>query len=127
MLFTQKFEKEMFSDIDRTLYDFSSFHDNELPICQTIIDSSNWTLVTTRQIFTCKGGLTKLTKADNVLSWQWNDFKGYKNELYTIGQLELVNLRQIEIFIETGKASMVMIYTITSLVRQLSALSKTDK
>jgi hypothetical protein len=119
---TRMFETEAFPEIHNGTFKLSDVYENELPISQTIVDRNNWTLVTTRQIITCIDGLTQVTKANSVLSWDWNDFKGYDNKSFTIGQLQLGDQKKIEIFIETGKTSLVTIYAIMVLVRQVSTL-----
>jgi hypothetical protein len=132
--FTRHFETETFSDIDDR-YKLSDIHLNELPISQVVIDASNWTLITTRQIITCYNGVTKTMAATDVKGWHWNDFKGYRKTPYTVGRLEVEydrshkificpgeveDLRDLKIYIETGIASIVTIYaimTLTSLVK----------
>ena len=96
-------------------------NENELPISQTTVNKNNWTLITTRQIITSIDGIIKTAKAGTVNSWHWNDFKGYNKTDYTMGELQLDNQQKLEIFLETGKASLVMIYAIMALVEQVEA------
>jgi len=63
--FTRHFETETFSDIDDR-YKLSDIHLNRLPISQVVINASNWTLITTRQIITCYNGVTKTMAATDV-------------------------------------------------------------
>jgi hypothetical protein len=117
-LLTQLFEKETFPDIDNEQFKLLDLYDNELPITQTTIDHANWTLVTTRQIISCADNTIQIAKAAEVLSWHWNDFKGYDKAAYTVGQLQLAGQQQLGVFIETGRASMITIYAIRTVVGQ---------
>jgi hypothetical protein len=118
-LLTRVFEIETFPEICNDTFKLSDVHENELPISQTVVDKNTWTLITTRQIMSCLDGITKTTEAGKVNSWDWNDFKGYRKTTYTVGELLLDDQQKFEVFIETGKASMVAIYAIMTLVRQL--------
>src|ERR1700733_14172934 len=73
-LCTKIFETETFPEIYNDTFKLSDIHENERPISQTTIDKNNWTLVTTRQIISCVAGITKITGAESVLNWKWNDF-----------------------------------------------------
>ncbi|HEY2580577.1 MAG TPA: hypothetical protein VGI43_02145 [Mucilaginibacter sp.] len=65
---TKFFQTETFSEIYINNFKLSDTSENELPISQTIIDKTNWTLVTTRQIISCVDGITKIAKADNIVT-----------------------------------------------------------
>lgn len=117
--FTNFFEIEFLFDINQDILKTFNFTVTELPISQTFSDNKNWTLITTKQIISCIDNNTKSTYADKVVSWQWDDFKGYQNQKLTIGQLELGNGENIQVLIETGRASMVTIYSIMTLVGQV--------
>jgi hypothetical protein len=117
---TKIFETQVFSEIYNNTFTLSDVCEDELPISQTTIDQNNWTLITTRQIISCVAGITKITKAESVLKWEWNDFKGYSKTAFTIGQLQTFNDSNMDIFIETGRASMVTIYAIRTLIGQVA-------
>lgn len=116
---TDMFESETIDEIDNGVFDSLAFSENELPIARTHVYADSWTLVTTRQIITCKDGVTKACQADKVFRWEWNDFKGYNKLPFTVGQLKFGDDQTLDIFIETGRASMVMIHAIMVLVRQM--------
>lgn len=116
---TKFFETEFVFEIPKEILKTFNFIETELPILQTFIDINNWTLITTRQIISCLDKNTKSTYADKVVSWQWNGFKGYQKQNFTIGRLELENDETLQILIEPGSASMVTIYSIMTLVRQV--------
>ena len=74
------------NELSRNLLKQIVFSEGELPISQTFIDKSDWTLVTTRRIVSCFNG-----QVGNVLN----------------------------VHIEVEKASMIIIYSIMTLVGQL--------
>jgi hypothetical protein len=115
--FTRLFEN------DGVLHDaviLERLSDNELPISETFVDNNNWTLVTTRQIITCKQGVERSIRPTDVYSWTWDDFKGIRTTPYTLGTLRVNEQQNLEVFIETGRASIVIIYAIRTLVYQLA-------
>ncbi len=114
--FTCFFEKETLKEIDNEVLNFSPVSEHELPISRTLVDRNNWTFVTTRQIVSCVNGIVKAAPADKISIWDWGDFKGHNNVLFTVGTLQLDNDLPFEIFIETKRASMVTIYSIMTLV-----------
>ena len=112
---TKVFETELLGDIDETISSAFRHLENELPIAITHVDKTNWTLLTTRQIISNINGDVKQTLTENVIQRKWNDFKGYKDKSTTLGQLTLVDNTTLDIIIETGKASMIIIYGIMTL------------
>ena len=112
---TKVFETELMVDIDETISSSFRHFENELPIALTQIDKSNWTLLTTRQIISSVDDNLKQTLAQNVIQIKWGDFKGYKDKSTTLGQLTLDDNTTLDVIIETGKASMIIIYGITTL------------
>ncbi|MES2772940.1 MAG: hypothetical protein V4722_02060 [Bacteroidota bacterium] len=113
--FTTLFDGEHSGDLSNQI----TFSESELPISQTFIAKSNWTLVTTRRIVSCINGQVRETAASNVNSWNWGNFKGYKGEHTSIGEIKLDSGDVINIHIEAGRASMIIIYSIMTLVGQL--------
>jgi len=115
---TSFFEKELWHEFDNSISVFSNVVEDELPVSMVSIDKNNFTLVTTRQILTCQGGIIRSAKPYNIISWEWNDLKGYTDNPFTCGHLTFSDKQVFEVFIETGKASMVMIYAIRTLIGQ---------
>lgn len=113
---TRLFETETLNDPAAYLFKIVAADENELPIVQTVVDALNYTLITTRQITTCVKGVIKNTKAINVQSVYWGDFKGYFKTEHTVGHLVLEDNRKMEIFIETGRASMITIHCLRKLI-----------
>lgn len=115
-LFTRFFETDDFTSIDSSIQHRVTFDEKELPIAQTIINLDSWTLVTTRQIISCIDGIMNTISPDKVENWTYGDFKGYNNSPVTMGVLSSGDLKESQVFIETGRASMVNIHAIDVLV-----------
>lgn len=99
-----------------TLFD----RDQSMPsIDQTLITHLDWTLVTTRRIISCLDEDVRETAPAKVSSWFWGNFKGYKETKTTLGELRLENGSVLKVHIESGRASMIIIYSIMTLVGQL--------
>ncbi|NMH89018.1 hypothetical protein [Flavivirga algicola] len=96
-----------------------NFEDGEELICSTIINDSIWSVLTTRRIITLEG----VGKVEHYLSGlkrrDAGDFKGYSKQEYTKGFLHFDDDKIIPYFIETGKASMIMIYGVNTTTQQL--------
>jgi hypothetical protein len=112
---TKVFESQVLADIDNIISSAFRHLENELPIALIKVDNNNWTLLTTRQIISNINGEIKQALKEVVTHWKWNDFKDNKNQSTTLGQLTLNGNATIDILIETGKASMIMIYGIMTL------------
>lgn len=91
--------------------------DNELFICSTLIDKDNFSILTTRQLFTNIDEQLSTENIYNAADKLYGDCKGYKDKDYTFGQIQLQNGNEIKYFIETGKASMVMKHGVRTLIR----------
>lgn len=112
---TKVYETHLLGDIDETIASAFRHVENELPIALTYVDKTNWTLLTTRQIISNINGCINQTLPGNVLQKKWNDFKGYKDNSTTLGQLTLADNTTLDFIIETGRASMIIIYGIITL------------
>jgi hypothetical protein len=88
---------------------------NESPIALTFIDGGNWTLVTTRRVISKIKTDVSEARATDITSRRWFDFKGYRDKPITYGKIEFNNT-SMDIIIETGFASMIIIYAIKTLV-----------
>lgn len=89
--------------------------ENELIICSTIIDKDNLSILTTRQLLTKQDGQLNSENIQGATDNLYGDFKGYKD--FTFGQVQLQNGNEIKYFIETGKASMVMIHGVRTFLK----------
>lgn len=103
--------------------EFQHFHlplsllENELIICSTIIDNDNYSILTTRQLISKIEGVLKSEDIHVATAKMYGDFKGYKDNTITIGQVELLQGQQMNYLIEVGRASMVFIKGIRTLIR----------
>jgi hypothetical protein len=90
---------------------------NELIICSTYIDGDNYSVLTTQRLITKENGQITSGNIDGAVNKTYGDFKGYKDKLFTFGQIELRDGACLKYFVETGKASMVMIHGVRTLIR----------
>jgi len=95
------------------------FHivENELIICSTIIDKDNYSILTTQQLITKLNGIRVVGNLTGAIDGLHGQFKGQKGEPYVFGTVKLLNEIEIKYFIETGRASMIMIYGVRTLLR----------
>jgi len=91
--------------------------EDELIICSTIIDGANYSVLTTQKLITVENGREQIGNLIAAINRGYGDFKGYKDGQLTFGLVELENGDNLKYFIETGKASMVMIYGLRTLIR----------
>ncbi|MEF3078371.1 hypothetical protein [Winogradskyella poriferorum] len=91
--------------------------ENELIICSTVVDSENYSVLTTQKLITKENGIKNIGNLIGAKDKLYGDFKGYKDKSYTFGFVELNNGMDFKYFIETGKASMIMIYGVRTIIR----------
>ena len=97
--------------------------ENELIICSTVIDRDNYSIVTTQRLITKQNGQESAGSLEGAIDKLYGDFKGYKDELFTFGHIQLQDGADLAYFIEIGRASMVMIHGIRTLIRTLEMTS----
>ncbi|GAB2825034.1 hypothetical protein [Ferruginibacter profundus] len=90
--------------------------DSELIICSTIIDSDNYSILTTRQLITNKNAVLKKCSVLEATNKFYGDFKGYEKKPYTFGEIKLREDNIFEYFIEVGNASMIMIHGVRTII-----------
>ncbi len=90
---------------------------DELIICSTVIDSENYSILTTQKLITKENGIENIGNLTGATLKPYVDFKGLNGEPLTFGLLQLENGIEFKYFIETGKASMIMIHGIRTLIR----------
>jgi len=91
--------------------------ENELIICSMVIDPDNYSVLTTRKLITKEKGQERIGNLVGAIDKRYGDFKGYKDDLYTFGLIELEDGEELKYFIEIGKASMIMIQGVRTLIR----------
>ena len=92
-------------------------NENELIICSTIVNLNNYSILTTQKLITKENGTEHVGKIIGATDKGYGNFKGYKENSITFGLLKLENGTELKYFIETGNASMVMIYGIRTIIR----------
>ncbi|SFN50597.1 hypothetical protein SAMN05421594_3044 [Chryseobacterium oleae] len=91
------------------------FAEEELIICSVIIDSDNYSILTTRKLITNNKGNIESGSLINAKNKWYGEFNS-KTDLHTLGEVELSTGKRLFYFVETGKASMIMIYGVRTLV-----------
>lgn len=102
-----------------------SLSDKELIICSTVIDKDNYSILTTRRLLTQQDGELKSGTIQGSVDKFYGDFKGYKQDNITFGLIQLESGEELKYFIETGKASMIMIYGVRTLI-QTNGMNRTQ-
>lgn len=87
----------------------------ELVICSTVINSENFSILTTRKLITFENGNLFSGNLMNAKDKFYGEFKS-KKEALTFGSAELENGAILKYFIETGTASMVMIQGVMTAI-----------
>lgn len=90
--------------------------ENELIISSTIIDKDNFSILTTRRLLTSLDGQLSTENIQGAIDKLYGNFKGYQDKDFTFGQVQVQNGNEIKYFIETGKASMIMINGVRTLI-----------
>lgn len=88
----------------------------ELPIACTYIDINNYTLITTRRIFTVEDCLKHTVLFQDIKAYKFGDFKGMRDNPVTIGNVTTFNGESFPFLIERGKPSMVVVNAVGTLL-----------
>lgn len=94
----------------------SDLAESELVICSTIIDEDNYSILTTKRLLTKQNGELSVENIKGAKDKLYGDFKGYKDKGFTFGKVLLQSGNEMNYFIETGNASMVMIHGVRTLL-----------
>ena len=93
------------------------FSTNELLICSTVIDNDNFSVLTTQKLITKEKGILLSCNLNGASVKEYGDFKGYKKVPFTFGVVYLADGSEFKYFIETGRASMVMIHGVKTSIQ----------
>lgn len=94
--------------------------DTELFICSTIVGPDNFSILTTRRLITKDNGDLQTGMLAGACGKGHGDFKGVmRKEATTFGTILLENGSSMKYVIETGKASMIMIYGVDTAIGKL--------
>jgi hypothetical protein len=100
--------------------------DNELVVCSTVIDINNFSVLTTQKLATKEKGKFLSGNLNGATDKLYGDFKGVlKNDPFTFGMVQLDNGNDFRYFIETGRASMVMIRGVRTRI-QIGGMTNTQ-
>lgn len=90
---------------------------NELIICSTVINSGQYSILTTKRLCTNEDGNIKWADITTASDKFYGDFKGYDKSEWTFGKIVLADGQEFKYYIETGKASMIMIHGVRTRIR----------
>ena len=90
--------------------------ENELIICSTVMNANNYSILTTQQLITNKNNVLISGQLKNSKHKKSGMFKSIKDD-FVFGSITLENGSDVEYFIETGKAAMIMVNGIKTLIR----------
>lgn len=110
--FTRIYDNETMAEVSFT----QNAATGELPIACTYIDTNNFTLITTRRIFTTKGSLKYSVPFQNIKTYNFGDFKGMRGNPVTIGSVTTINGENFPVLIESGKPSMVVVNAVGTIL-----------
>lgn len=100
--------------------------ENELVICSTVIDNDNFSVLTTRKLVTNECGILLSGNMNIASDGLYGSFKGFHGRLFTFGLVQLNRGNELKYFIETGKASMVMIYGVRTRIGMICQTTHSD-
>jgi hypothetical protein len=109
--FTKFYETESIENIDFINTLKFIFEQNELPILSVYQSENNWWLLTTHQVIGNINNKNIVIPLNEIEKIDWDDFKGIRKKEITEISIHLVNDKTEKLFIETGKASMIPIYS----------------
>ncbi|WP_336689094.1 MULTISPECIES: hypothetical protein [unclassified Chryseobacterium] len=98
-----------------TNYPFE-LHNDELIICSIIIDADNLSVLTTKKLVTLQNGILSSGSLINSTDQFYGNFKS-ETQRFSLGSVELENGKILEYFIETGRASMIMIQGVRTMIQ----------
>lgn len=84
--------------------------ESELLICSTVIDSNNYSILTTHRLLTRENGHVSEGYFGSITFNHYGDFKGMRDKQpWTFGVVIMPNGDELKYFVETGKASMIIV------------------
>lgn len=92
------------------LHAFLMLEPGELPIVSSFIASDRWSLLTSRQVWSCVSGQRNQASAPNIRSALTGNFKGLGQQEIERMTLRLHGGDELHLDFETGFASMAPIY-----------------
>lgn len=90
--------------------------EDERFICSVVKDSYNFSVLTTRQLITLHNGTFHIAVISKIVRQDYGFFNNVSLGPIVVGNVELENGDRIPFFVETGKAAIVMVYGVGTLV-----------
>lgn len=90
--------------------------EDELIICSTVIDADNYSLLTTQRIITKEEGIKEIRYMASATSYSMPRNYKFEHYDYLFGTIEFQDGEVFRYFLEPGKAAMVMIQGIKTLI-----------
>lgn len=90
---------------------------DEFAICSVVIDPDNFSVLTTQRLFTMEKGKMSTGKMDHASDLSYGLFKAHGKQDTTTGKIGFSNRTEQNYFVETGYASMVMIYGVRTRIQ----------
>lgn len=101
---------------------------DEFAICSVVIDQDNFSLLTTQRLFTMEKGQLSTGKMDHASDLGYGLFKAHGKQDTTMGKIGFSNGAEQKYFIETGYASMAMIYGVRTRIQvQMRTADQNEK
>jgi len=94
----------------------SNIAEDELIICSTIIDAENYSVLTTQRVITKEKGIEEIGYMASATSYDMPLNYKFEKYGYVFGTIQFQNGDVFRYFLETAKASMVMICGIKTLI-----------
>lgn len=104
-------------DLNSELFQLCKFEKNELPIIYSYIDSSNWTMFTTKSVQYSNENQFEKFNISEIKDYKLGNFKGISNQSVEKMIIETENNEFHKCPFETGKASMGSVYAIRTLIQ----------
>lgn len=104
-------------ELNTELFQKCNFDENELPIIYSYIDSSNWTMFTTKAVQFSDEKLFNKIKVTDIKNYKFGNFKGISNQTVEKMIIETKNNEIYKCPFETGRASMGSVYALRTLIQ----------
>jgi hypothetical protein len=88
----------------------------ECMICSVMIDEHNYSVLTTRKLITRENGNISIAEIEGASDCLLRNFKNIHSGKYSMGSIRGADGKEVKYLIETGPASMIMIYGIQTLL-----------
>jgi hypothetical protein len=112
---TEVFNEDNNYNFPEATLDEITLEEGEELICSTFVDEQTWTLLTTRRILSADGLSLDEHSIEGITKSNFGDYKDSVKQAHTRGFLFFKDGNIVPIFIETGRASAIMVTGITTI------------